>query len=340
MDPFGGEIYKHLRWPNEDVPEELFWLSGGFPDEALGLGFQKFIPAEAKFFEDAGIGIFNGNLNGNRTQLIFKGGATRLKKDVSFAHNHADFLSFEFFYKKPVFIDPGVYSYSKDEQWRYYYRSSKAHNCVVVDGIDHMDVKSQRFDIPHFPEAKINATQAGPGHAFMSATNNAYQKMNVSHTRGILWPLDQFFVVVDRISGSGIHSINSYLHLNSGLMAVTNENWINIIGKEKYTEVHFFSSNEFSLNVHHGSNCADQGWISSAYGVHEPAYVIDMCAEGAIPIFLVKVFIIGDLAPKRINCWFLGDTFEIKIHLLGKEFRIKMNEKEILDFDIYLRENE
>lgn len=54
------------------------------------------------------------------------------------AHGHADALSFTLrAFGVDVFVDPGTYDYFSFPAWRDYFRSTGAHNTVVVDGADH-----------------------------------------------------------------------------------------------------------------------------------------------------------------------------------------------------------
>ena len=46
-----------------------------------------------------------------------------------------------------VSLDPGTYLYSEGAGWRAWLRGTAAHSCVVVDGRDQADVRSQRFGI-------------------------------------------------------------------------------------------------------------------------------------------------------------------------------------------------
>lgn len=51
------------------------------------------------------------------------------------AHGHADALSFQLFIDgQPVFIDSGTYNYHVAPEDRNYYRSTSAHNTVMIDG--------------------------------------------------------------------------------------------------------------------------------------------------------------------------------------------------------------
>ena len=53
------------------------------------------------------------------------------------AHGHADALSFALrAFGEDVLVDPGTYDYFTHPEWRRYFRSTRAHNTVEIDGLD------------------------------------------------------------------------------------------------------------------------------------------------------------------------------------------------------------
>ncbi|MHC4560573.1 MAG: heparinase II/III domain-containing protein, partial [Planctomycetota bacterium] len=56
-------------------------------------------------------------------------------------HGHADALSFTLrAFGRDVLVDPGTYDYFSYRKWREYFRSTQAHNTVVVDGRDQSEM--------------------------------------------------------------------------------------------------------------------------------------------------------------------------------------------------------
>ena len=54
-----------------------------------------------------------------------------------YAHGHADALSLLLQRRTAPCADrSGTYTYSTDEQWRRYFRGTRAHNTVTIDGLD------------------------------------------------------------------------------------------------------------------------------------------------------------------------------------------------------------
>ncbi len=71
--------------------------------------------------------------------LIFDCGP--LGPDYHPGHGHCDTLSFELSLEgKRIIVDSGVGNYYGDIDWRNYYRSTRAHNTVVVDGVEQSEI--------------------------------------------------------------------------------------------------------------------------------------------------------------------------------------------------------
>jgi len=69
------------------------------------------------------------------SSLIFDHGP--LGMEPLYNHGHADALSIVLFKKEqPILVDPGTYHYNGVPEWRRYFKSTKAHNTVTVDGLD------------------------------------------------------------------------------------------------------------------------------------------------------------------------------------------------------------
>ncbi len=71
----------------------------------------------------------------DRISVLFDCGALGLGPLA--AHGHADALSFTLrVFGVDVLVDPGTYDYFAYPEWRHYFRSTRAHNTVEIDGTD------------------------------------------------------------------------------------------------------------------------------------------------------------------------------------------------------------
>lgn len=140
----------------------------------------------------------------------------RLGPDRLPGHGHCDNLSYELSLSgKRFIVDSGVEQYHEDEAWRNYYRGTRAHNTVVVDGKEQSEIWGA-FRVAR--RAKSLATYTGnePSHCFWSSAHNGYVRGNsdVIHRRWITWVDQRFWVIVDQVTGSGDHHVQSFLHFH------------------------------------------------------------------------------------------------------------------------------
>jgi uncharacterized heparinase superfamily protein len=126
------------------------------------------------------------------------------------AHAHADMLTFELCVGgRRVVVDSGVYTYQAGE-WRDYFRATRAHNTVEVEGENQSEVWSSfrvgRRAKPH--AVRVTATS-------VSAEHDGYERLPsaVRHRRTISM-VGRAVVVVDRLSGRGEVSAASFIHLH------------------------------------------------------------------------------------------------------------------------------
>ena len=88
-------------------------------------------PKERTRFESSGFYLFQKNIGGNQWKLLVDAGQPGPKYNPG--HAHCDAMSFELFCNgKPVIVNCGTYAYQCEE--RSFFRSTAAHNTVMIDG--------------------------------------------------------------------------------------------------------------------------------------------------------------------------------------------------------------
>ncbi|MHA7965461.1 heparinase II/III family protein [Paenibacillus sp. CAU 1782] len=131
-------------------------------------------------------------LGGGGQQMIFDAAA------LGGPHGHADALSFELCaFGEALFVDPGTYTYMENP-WRRYFKSTAAHNTVLVDGQDQTPyVRTQRWGTP---EASVNLIRWEPEQGLICAEHDGYALRGVKHRRAV-WFLDSGeWVILDRLA--------------------------------------------------------------------------------------------------------------------------------------------
>ena len=130
------------------------------------------------------------------------------------AHGHADALSFTLrAFGKDVLVDPGTYDYFSYPKWREYFRSTRAHNAIVIDGCDQSEMLGP-FLWGRRAKAECLSWQPTDTGGKVIGKHDGYRHLAdpVSHKRMI--DLDgQDVVIRDDIMARGKHKIEVFLHL-------------------------------------------------------------------------------------------------------------------------------
>jgi hypothetical protein len=150
----------------------------------------------ARYFADAGIAVFRTPYS----HLVFTGGPQH-RRPFSPGHMHADAGGFELeIGGVSVFIDSGTYLYSYDAALRDHFRSARAHNTVVVDGVEPATPK-RRFAWQTVPEARVTGVGAEGVVGFVACERDLPGRDGESFVhRRVLVQLGRSWVVADEVS--------------------------------------------------------------------------------------------------------------------------------------------
>jgi hypothetical protein len=239
----------------------FFFLSLGGYDTGSKL---KKIENTVYKFPDGGYYILGTNFKKKREQkLIFDCGPHGYLS-IS-AHGHADALSFTFFADgKPVFIDPGTYAYHVNEKWRNYFRSTKAHNTLTIDGQNQSEITG---NFMWGYKATANLVEYKE-HYSAKGTHDGYMRLKdkVKHTREITYnKKNNFWEITDEISCAGKHKAVLFFHCSPKCK---------VIGKNKHYKIifpggvcSFKIQSNMEVSLHKGEEDSCLGWYSPAYNL-------------------------------------------------------------------------
>ena len=137
LNATGARTLRLLVANGYDTPEYHWYLNRTDPGlgDPVGLVYYELKPqkssinhvAQSMLYPDIGWAILRTSWDDNATMLA-------IKSSYAWNHAHPDAGSFILFHKgKPLIIDSGNCSYSRRE-YTSYYRHSKAHNVILIDG--------------------------------------------------------------------------------------------------------------------------------------------------------------------------------------------------------------
>lgn len=187
------------------------------------------------------------------------------------AHAHADALAVYLSVAGREFlIDPGTYTYHGKPAWRSYFRGSRAHNTVIVDGQD-QSVPGGSFMWTDHASARCTEFTTGTDRDTFIGEHDGYARLGdpVMHERSIC-RAGAFIEITDTLKCRGSHSIERCWHFSE-------ECNVSVIGTQVYAENDgvkiCLSSNDPVTKIIclQGSDDPIGGWVSRRFDVKSAA---------------------------------------------------------------------
>lgn len=208
------------------------------------------------------------------------------------AHAHADALNICVAVDGDWFlVDPGTYAYGEDSQWREYFRSTYAHNSIVVDNISQSKSGGPFLWLNH-GNARLEETGLSPeGCRWARASHDGYRKLGVVHRRTVqVCPDAGRLEISDFIDGSGLHEVSLFFHFARQVTLIPDSSgWLaQRTGARKMVRI--CGSDNMRWEVFRGSENPMLGWYSGALGSKEPIETLAGVWHGSLPFGCVTTF--------------------------------------------------
>ena len=220
--------------------------------------------------------------------LIIDGGA--IANHNLPAHSHCDGLSFELSVaEQKIIIDSGAYLYEPGK-WRDFFRSTRAHNTVQVDGSEQAEMWGS-FRMGRQSRVRVINWLIEPNFVYWEAVLTFPKSNKMSIRRRIIYWDDGFWTIVDKLEGRDYHQMESLLHLSPDLY-ITNSNLHNGLIFNTITNSIFFAPfSNCKIEFHEGEHEPIQGWHSPSFGHKIPNKVISMQTSGMSPLCLAYILV-------------------------------------------------
>jgi hypothetical protein len=198
------------------------------------------------------------------------------------AHGHADALSFSLRVNgRDVFVDPGTYDYFTFPEWRTHFRSTRAHNTVVVDGVD-QSLMVGSFMWGKRANARCLAWAPSPGGGRIVAEHDGYRRLRdpVVHRRSLeLDGQTRRLTIRDDLETAGSHSVAIAFHCAEECSVRKEQSHTLIIEMPEETMA-MQLDDRLEVTIHTGAETPMAGWVSRGY--HRKAPAPSIFAEGRI----------------------------------------------------------
>jgi hypothetical protein len=222
--------------------------------------------AKRRQFPDGGYYILGQDFDTNR-EIFLLADAGPLGYLSIAAHGHADALAIYLSVGGSEFlVDPGTYTYHGAAEWREYFRSTRAHNTVVVDGQD-QSVQGGPFLWTRHANALCTEFESGSDSDLFVGEHDGYKRLRdpVIHQRRIVRSGPEF-ELADTLKCAGKHSIERCWHFSehcnvsiegSTVIAENGGIKIELVADDPSTQLYSLA----------GSDRPIGGWVSRNYDV-------------------------------------------------------------------------
>jgi hypothetical protein len=276
-----------------ELPEESFWLLGRQAakqydriDGRGNLATHALYPAAGYWVSRSGEGM-------RGTHLVFRGGGLGTPTG---GHSHADALSFTFWSGgRELLVDPGTCVYNAAPEWRSFFRSTRAHNTVVVDGRDQCEAGGT-FRWRSRASARILRHVVLPDVELIEAEQDGYRRLPepIVHRRRIVRLPEDCWVVLDDLRGSGNHTFDFHYHFGPEAdaafrRAFTDGCQLEVRAPDARLRMFFVASQPLEQEMIRASLAPIQGWDSPRYGTRSPACVLRASARGTAPLVALTI---------------------------------------------------
>jgi hypothetical protein len=273
--------------------EEVLWLLG--PDAARVYAElpARSDPAPDSHHAESGVCVWRSGWQPSSEFVLFKAAPFN-------PHTHADNLEVLLSTRgQDWLVDRGTYAYGlhgTNRRWRDYFRGTRAHNCVVVDG-EGQAIPHRAFRWLAAPRQRLEACHADAGFGFALGSTTGFQRLRspVTHVRGVLLARGRYLLVVDLLRGSGEHLFEVLWHLAPGLqVAVTGPARAVARGGGPFgLRLDAVATSGLNVRVAEGEQDPIQGWHSPSYGVRVPAPTVIYAIRGEVPITIATLLAVG-----------------------------------------------
>lgn len=237
-------------------------------------------------------------------------------------HGHADALSIELFAAgRPWIVDSGVYSTHAAWPWRHYFRGTSGHNTVVIDGHDQaVLIDSRRAS--HLPKSACTRWSAADDEDLFDGRHDGFRRLgdDIVHRRAVHFVRGQYWVIIDFLSGRGVHAVESLFHCPDDIrIELASENRATLHSDcGSRLQVGWAASTTIETRVACGDTDPVQGWYAEVSGLKRPAPALVLSCNQELPVIVACVFVPGAEATPVLSID--GDSLRLALGGVSRSF--------------------
>ncbi len=272
---FGRPDFKVWSGSFSEMAEWLLGKNGREKFEALETGSVG-DRLESHSYPESGSYLLQYGSRGveNRISVSFDCGELGFKSIA--AHGHADVLSVTLrVFGQDILVDPGTYDYFKFPEERNYFRSTRAHNTVEVDGLDQSEMLGP-FLWGKRANAKVLRWEPSGNVGTVEGEHDGYSRLDdpVVHRRKVELNSDErILIITDSIRSRKLHVVK--IRYQFGEKCDVRKEAVN-----RYVATHPSGSISMEMNdllvtsLSRGVESPMEGWVSRGYHQKTPIYTL------------------------------------------------------------------
>lgn len=287
---------------------DFAWAAGGFAPESMWLlgpgardAFDRLDPAppptvRQRYLKDGGYIVMRDGFHGDGHQLIYDVGV--LSNDKTGAHGHADLLSVQCAaFGEDYLVDPGTGCYTADPSRRDWFRSTAAHNTLVVDGSSQFESKGPFAWRDKRARARLRCREITADYELADAEHNAWLRLPdpVVHRRRVAFVERRYWLLIDDLYGKDVHCIDVAFQFSPVIGLANVDDWLVATGPAgNRLCIRSFSTASLEQTLATGRRAPCQGWYSAEYGECVPAPACISTTSAILPVRITTL-----LMPRR-----------------------------------------
>lgn len=189
-------------------------------------------------------------------------------------HGHADALSITLgLAGAPLLVDPGTYRYNGTPFWRRYFKGTRAHNTVTVDGLDQANQETSFIWSKPY-RARVLRRGHSAGAWLVEAEHDGYRRLPnpLRHRRCVVLWEGRALLLRDTFEGCGEHDFALTYHLHPDVsVSRTPPGWRIDRGEAR---LHVLAAAGAPFRLIEGQMDPPLGWYSEGYGRLRPTPVL------------------------------------------------------------------
>jgi hypothetical protein len=272
---FGRGAYKFAAG---ELREETLWLLGAEGAKSFDNLSAREPHQTSRFFAEGGYFAMRDGWAATDNYLLVDGGALGA---LSGGHGHADALAFEAAIGgQTLLVDSGTYTYHESEAMRDYFRSSIAHNTLMIDGKSQSETGG-KFAWQTRAETRVKTIISEERFDFFEASHDGYERLEraATHERSILFLKNDYWIMRDFVRTHGTHDYALNFHFNHDAEAEIepSESGLSCVGgaprdKDGWRLFTFGDNGDWQKK---------ESWISECYGRKANAPFLRFVSKGA-----------------------------------------------------------